>query len=110
MITLNLGLGEGDVDKLKFSSPVDLVEYIEELKGYYPNTVWLITGNGEYSEIMITESIDKIIVAIYHDHWEDVCLKKDSELHIHEYESYEDAYSVALSMKEGNPLCYNKLD
>lgn len=24
------------------------------------------------------------------------------------YESYEDAYSVALSMREFNPLCYNK--
>lgn len=29
-------------------------------------------------------------------------------IHIHEYESYESAYSVALSMREPNPLCYDK--
>ena len=26
--------------------------------------------------------------------------------HLHEYESYESAYEVALSMRETNPLCY----
>jgi hypothetical protein len=28
------------------------------------------------------------------------------ELHLHEYASYEDAYLVALNMREANPLCY----
>mgnify|MGYP003631034363 CR=1 FL=1 len=27
--------------------------------------------------------------------------------HLHEYESYESAYAVALDMKEGNALCYD---
>jgi hypothetical protein len=30
------------------------------------------------------------------------------EHHLHEYESYEDAYAVALGIKEENELCYSK--
>ncbi|AXE16220.1 hypothetical protein DR864_00315 [Runella rosea] len=29
------------------------------------------------------------------------------DIHVHEYRSYEDAYKVALSMKEDSPLCYD---
>ncbi|MCK4904479.1 MAG: HAMP domain-containing histidine kinase, partial [Candidatus Marinimicrobia bacterium] len=29
------------------------------------------------------------------------------DIHLHEYECYEDAYKVATDMREGNPLCYS---
>lgn len=32
----------------------------------------------------------------------------DCDIHLHEYGSFEDAYAVALDMRESNPLCYNK--
>jgi hypothetical protein len=32
---------------------------------------------------------------------------EDCEVFFQEYESFEDAYKVALSMRELNPLCYN---
>lgn len=31
-----------------------------------------------------------------------------SFIHLQEYESFEMAYSVALAMREGHPLCYNQ--
>lgn len=38
----------------------------------------------------------------------DVSMAYDAHFFIFEFESYEGAYEVALSMREGNPLCYDK--
>ncbi len=105
MIKLYLGIGSGDVKQLSFSSPIELSDYIEHIETYNFNQVWLVSGGGEYAEIMITENISSILSALHNDHW-DINLKKHSELHFHGYESYEDAYLVATSMREGNPKCY----
>ena len=34
--------------------------------------------------------------------------KNNIDIHLQEYESFEDAYKVALDMRECNPLCYNQ--
>lgn len=108
MITLHLGIGDLDVEKMTFARPIELTDYIEDIATYNFNCVWLVSGGGEYAEIMITERIDKILLAIAHDHWDDINCKKDSVLHMHEYPTYEDAYKAATDMREGNPLCYGE--
>ena len=105
MITLHLGIGKGDVKRFELRSTNELLDYLEKFKQY--DRVWLCSGKSPESEIVITQSIDVILQAIAHDNW-DVSLTRNSELHIHEYESYEDAYKVALDMREGNEKCYNK--
>lgn len=105
MITLYLGVGTGDVGRFELNSTLELMDYLEQFKQH--GRVWLCSGKSPNTEIVITESIDTIQQAIAHDNW-NISLVKNSELHIHEYESYEDAYKVALDMREGNKKCYNK--
>jgi hypothetical protein len=104
MITLYLGLGKGDVGEFKLNNTNELLDFVEKFKAY--DRVWLCSGKSPDTEIVITEKIDTILQAIAHDNW-NVSTAKNSELHIHEYPSYEDAYKVALDMREGNNKCYN---
>jgi hypothetical protein len=103
MIKLQIAIGEGDVQPFYFQSVNDLVDYIKECKSI--NAIWLATDEAT-DEILITENIEKIIIAILFDYW-DLALDKDSIFYLQEYQSYEDAFAVALSMKENNPKCYN---
>ena len=108
MITLNIGIGRIEIQKIEFDNPWELNRFIGvEIENIGLDCVWLFSGaNGE---IMVTESIEKIIFGVQHNFFAD--FKKDdnfdSEFHIHEYSSYEDAYKVALDMREPNPKCYN---
>lgn len=106
MITLYIAIGkEESIPSIEFGNTNELIDYIEGLKQF--NCVWLCSGKSPNSEIVITEDVDVIISAINTDFWM-VSLAKDCQLHIHEYPSYEDAYKVALDMREGNNKCYNK--
>ena len=65
--------------------------------------VLLVTSDGEYGEIIVSESGRAIVNAI-----ESGVINLDNNtLHVQTYDSYEGAYSVALSMREPNPLCYD---
>ncbi len=101
MIELNLGIYEGDIDVINFNNYLDLSEYILELKRF--NCIWVVTGEGEYSEIVISENIDKINFLVLSEHWKELHDKKDCKFFIQEYQSFEDAYKVALDMREGHP-------
>lgn len=106
MITLYLGIYEGDVQRFKFDNTNSLLEYLKELKRF--DCIWLATNDvrqHDTCEIMITEKIDKIIAAIANNHW-DMSNQRKYIFTVQEYQTYEDAYSVALSMKEYNPKCY----
>lgn len=105
MIKLYIAIGKEDnIPCIEFNSTNELMGYVENLKSF--DCVWLCSGKSPNSEILVTESIDVILKAIANDNW-DVSLEKNSELHIHEYPSYEDAYRVSLDMREGNNKCYN---
>ena len=105
MIKLEIAIYEGDSQKMEFDTVVDLCDYIKELKSI-KGAVWLVADDVT-NEVLVTESIELIIVCINADMW-NVCISKYTTLYIQEYASYEAAYSVALSTKETNPLCYNK--
>ena len=104
MILFNLAIYEGDAVEIKFNTVNELIDYIQTLKEF--NCIWIATEECMNEEILVTESIDKIIKAIETDFF-NLCLHKDSLFFMQEYQSYEDAYSVALSMREGNIKCYN---
>lgn len=101
MITLYIAIGkENNIPSVLFHTTSDLLDYIDELRKF--DCVWLFCGKAPNSEIVITESIDTVKKAIPHSQWD-----VDVEFHMHEYPSYEDAYAVALDMREGNNKCYN---
>jgi hypothetical protein len=99
MITLNIAIYDGEVMKLNFEDTTKLMEYIELLK--YFDCVWLIAGG---NEILVTESLKNAYEYIRNGFF--FLFGSEQVLHIHEYESYEDAYKVALDMREASPKCY----
>ena len=102
-IKLNLGLGNGDVVIFLFDSIDELLIYINEVFiSYEGKVVWLYTSGGERGEIVITENGSTIIQLISYG------AVDGRTVHLHEYPTYEDAYKVALDMREGHPKCYNE--
>ena len=100
MIKLHLAIYEGDRETLYFETKDDLVEYLKELKSF--DCIWLVTDDGEYGEIIITENVFRLVDAVSNDHFNLL----DNDLHVQEYQSYKDAYEVALDMREENPKCF----
>ena len=101
-----------DVQKLEFSSKNKRLDFLTDKIIGIDGKVFLLAidvpdGNGsdKYFQIHIFEK------------WQNMYTDKRNlspffsnpqyELHLHEYASYEDAYLVALNMREANPLCYN---
>ncbi len=103
MIKLHLAIYEGDVEKIPFKCTNDLIGYIEELEMF--DCIWVATSGGPDSEILITEETSTIINALECDFWE-TSFVKDSNFFVQEYQTYEEAYSVALLMREENIKCY----
>jgi hypothetical protein len=102
MIKLNLGISKGDVDVLTFETKAELLDFVKDLKRLTFINVFLVTDDSEFGEILITEKLEKVIQAIEMDYID------ISNFHIHEYESYESAYAVALMMREPNGKCYDQ--
>lgn len=111
-IKLHYGCLDQNIDVFTFelSSITELNDKIDELCcGNDPvtNKVYLFAVDGfdgHIEFVFVSESyleIEEIILS--HKR-----LKNKKDFFFHEYESFEDAYSVALSLKEVNPLCYNK--
>lgn len=102
MIKIHLAIYDNEIDLLTFENYEELIDYIEYLVSF--NCIWLMTSKGEYSEIIVTEKIDLIINSLVDEAriW-----KGSKEFYIQEYQSFEDAYAVALDMREGHKKCYN---
>lgn len=100
---------QGDIPCLKFETLEDLKMHIF---GYDDkNVVYLFSFDGEEtpmdSEVFITHS--SYFLYDFLKHFQDeLNLYYISDFFLQEYQSYEEAYRVALMMKETNPLCYNK--
>ena len=105
MIILHLGIGEGDIKTAKFFTLAQLVDYLKK-EFSKSDCVWLATVDGEKAELLITEKIETLIYAISKNYF-NLLWNSPQNFHLHQYETYEDAYSVALHMKEGNEKCYN---
>jgi hypothetical protein len=106
MIKLNLAIGEGDPIEMEFDAVESLCEYLEELRTF--DCIWLATDNGETGEILITENLDCLVMAVSDGHFNIHFSHEEDTIYVQEYQSYEDAYAVALDMREVNPRCYAK--
>ena len=104
MIKLNLCIGKGDCKEIPFYKQQELRSFLQELDRF--DCIWLATDNGEKGEILITESLKTLIISFDSNLFN--TLGNDGYLFIQEYQTYEDAYAVALSMREPNPRCYNE--
>lgn len=104
MIYLNLGIYNGDVEVIEFYTQHDLCDYLKELHTF--NCIWLATEDGEKGEILITENLQTLISAVKNSHF-NLLWNSPQNFFVQEYQTYEDAYKVALDMREGNPRCYN---
>ena len=100
-VTTHIAIHSGDIPKLEFETPKELIDYILLLDRF--DCVWLVTTDCENCEIVITESVDFIchLLGVKSFH------QGNSTLYIQEYPTYEEAYIVALDMKEGNPKALN---
>ena len=100
-VTLHIAIDSGDIPAYKFDTLKELVDYIVLLDRF--DCVWLVTTDCENSEIIVTESVDLIChllgVKSFHN--------GNNTLYIQEYPTYQEAYIVALDMKEENPKAYN---
>ena len=104
MIHLNLAIYSGDIKIIKFHTQSDLCEYLKELNRF--DCIWLAADDCEKGEILITEKLDTLIQAVKNSHF-NLLWNSPTNFFVQEYQTYEDAYSVALSMREPNPRCYN---
>jgi len=105
MIKLNLCIGKGDCKEIPFETVFDMVEYLKELDRF--DCIWLATENGEIGEQIITEDLTILINLAASGVLFKTLLDDNSLFFIQEYQTYEDAYAVALAMREPNPRCYN---
>jgi len=73
-------------------------------------TVWLVTCNSKegaegYNEIFVSDKIFSLFLLL-----ELLESSKLTDIFIQEYPSFEDAYDVALMMREPHELCYSEED
>lgn len=107
MITLNIGIGEGSIDRMTFDGQEELYYFIESLD--FTASVWLISCNADpmpcvfvHEDTMyIRQFAEQVLIG---DNFVDDI--DEFELHLHQYHSYEDAFKVATEFFEANPLCY----
>jgi hypothetical protein len=108
-----IDLGEQDIPVIEFENVKSL-------------TMWAAT---KFAPIIPLETKSEIVYLVtFEDKWRNMdhvfvteyggCISnfihsfsqfaEISDIHIQEYESYEEAYKVALMMKEISPMCYTK--
>ena len=104
MINLHLAIYDGDIQLIEFNTQHDLCQYLKNLDMF--SCIWLATDDCENGEIMITESLKTLIRAVENSHFNLLC-NSPQNFFVQEYQTYEDAYKVALDMREGNEKCYN---
>lgn len=105
MVHLNLAIYEGEIEIIKFITLTELCEYLQELERF--DCIWLAAEDGEKGEILITENVQTLINAVKNSHF-NLLWNSPQNFFVQEYQSYEDAYKVALDMRETNPRCYNR--
>lgn len=102
--SLSNELGEARrVDCDSFESMIDYIDHLHSLNINTGNRkVYLLTvGDGVNRRIYIEESSVHLQTEILPIH------KAYTEFYLQEYNSYEEAYKVALNMREESDLCYN---
>jgi hypothetical protein len=112
MKTLHYGalpLGS-EIEQIEFDTARELSSYLFDKADKSKKLVYIITFNmGDDCSscpIFIEEDATALLslMFVHGDFYEEFV----DTFFLQEYESYEDAYKVAMDMREPNPLCYDK--
>jgi hypothetical protein len=97
---------DGDILCHEFNTKDDLIAFVDKI--VYPkgdDRVYLVCVE---DEVFVTEK-GWIVSELFEEPLRTAWPYYEGDVsHIHEYTSYEEAYKVALAMKETSPLCYEK--
>lgn len=106
-------INSATINELSFISIKHLEEWLhEKVTNDIGDRVYLFTHEWpdkddlEQTEIYVTEKIGLVADLITQAHY--FGYDMIPAFHLQEYDSYEEAYKVALNMKELSPLCYSK--
>lgn len=110
--TLHYGsISDINVIQFDFDTYDELIEFVKELINNVRNDiVYLMVGtmpedDCTFEEIIITQDANYVKTLLQCD----LSYASDcNRIHLHEYESYQAAYEVALMMRENNVLCYDR--
>ena len=99
-----------DIEPILFKTTEDAAYYavskiINKRNKIHKNIVYLIAHK---DEIFVSDKI-RVLTRYVYDNITDYLRfgGKNIDLFLQEYPTFEEAYAVALSMREGNKLCYN---
>lgn len=95
---------EGDIPQKIFETNFDLNQYVLEKTKEKTNTVFLVSYDDEE---FLTDSF-KVLFQFLNTMFMNVKSCTSYQVFVFEFGSYEEAYKVALDMKETNPLCYEQ--
>lgn len=100
----SLDLGTKNIPCIVFKKHSEMIDFIDEkCLGRNGQVVWLLAKENS-SDIFISESHLSIQEFLSKKYLWNV----SDNYFLQEYESFEEAYKVALSMQEENTLCYSK--
>lgn len=96
---------QGDIPCFEFESKYEMLDYVTKLYNNnwvtYLDKVCLIAIS---DHLIVVNSMNRILNFI---NAELNHIDFDTDVFLQEYPSYEQAFKVALDMKEGDPLCYS---
>jgi hypothetical protein len=96
---------EGDIPVIKFEAGHDFEFYFWPDIVEKPKIVYLLCCD---DEVIVTENV-YLIEELLSDSTSYIFpVNPNIPIFLQEYESYEEAYQVALDIKEVSPLCYSK--
>jgi hypothetical protein len=98
--SLNL---QGDIPCYDFQELEDIANFILTLQKTQKDIVYLLAYE---EEVFISDYIITIAEVLSKDVSESLFFCTDKNVFFQEYSSYQEAYKVALMIKETSPLCY----
>jgi len=98
---------QGDIPCYEFNDFTSFIQFLNKETFDKPgNNVQLMAVE---DEIFVADKDSQIISeTLLHIYGEGYFTISDTNVFLQEYDSFEEAYSVALDMRETHPLCYEK--
>lgn len=94
---------QGDIPCFKFKKHSDMIDFIDEkCINRIGKVVWLL-AKSDLKDVFVSESHISIQDFLKNKY----CWQTTGDYFFQEYSSFEEAYKVALDMKEESPLCYS---
>jgi hypothetical protein len=103
-----IDLGQEDIPCYEFATSKERVKFIEDIIYKKSEEVVFVLCFEDYIQdcVYVGDSV-MTFEPLWRISDEDISSYPENA-YLQEYESYEEAYKVALDMKETNPFCYNK--